>query len=67
MYGRKPRKLNVTAKLPEGTSAIIASSEAVEASRSRRKPRKQDLVAATIAISIVLAIVLSAILPFFAY
>ena len=67
MYGRPPRKVKITAQPPAGTQAIHASPEVVEALRTRRKPRKRDVFAAVIAITIVLAMVLSAVLPFFVF
>jgi hypothetical protein len=66
MYGRKPRP-KPTAPSPLSSQALTASDESIEGVRQRRKPRKQDVVAAVIAIAIVVAIVGSAVIPFFVF
>ncbi len=66
MYGRKPRP-KPTAQSPVSIQANTASDETVEGVQQRRKPGKQDVVAAVIAIAIVVAIVGSAVIPFFVF
>lgn len=58
------RRPKLTNKSKAKGKTLTASPDSVEAVRQRRKPRKQDYVAAAIALSVVLAMVLSAIFPF---
>ena len=65
-YGRKPRP-KPPAPSPLSLDAIKPSAAADEDEPYRRKPRAQDFVAALIAVAIVVAILGSAIIPFFMY
>lgn len=55
----------LTNKSKASGKTLKAAPGAADAVRQRRKPRKQDYVAAAIAFSVVIAMVLSAIFPFF--
>lgn len=63
--GMSRRRPKLTNKSKASGKTLKATPGAAEAVQQRRKPRKQDYVAAVIALSVIVAMVLSALLPFF--